>query len=76
MEKKSLIDRLWSETPRVWKRVQKIALSLLGAVGAVGTVSAVVPNVTTPQWFVSYAWYIVAVLLFIVGYGQTKYVKE
>jgi hypothetical protein len=76
MKKKSWWSRFLAKTPKCWIRVQKIAASLLAAMLAISTVSSAFPNLSTPDWFVKYGWYFVAVLVGIIAYSQSKELKK
>lgn len=74
-KKKSFFKRLFSPTPREWKQVRNLAMSIVAVIGGIGGLSATIPGVEAPEWFATFGWYVAALFTAVAVYSQSKEVK-
>ena len=76
---KKLLERFlnaWNaRTPKLWKFLRNLAGFITLAVPFLAGMSSSIPNITVPEWFTQYSWYLMAgagLLTLFAGTRQKK----
>lgn len=71
-QEKKRPNRFLTPVPFAWRVVRDTAATLLAALATMGGLPSVIPNITTPEWFTNYVWYIGAILTSVIAYAQSR----